>query len=176
MAEGVEVKLDVNELLNQAASAWTSVAVDSAMEYHLCRNGEAIPKDPQFQELSGWDAETKKTICSITIPHAASWVHYLGFEPTKFDVICTYRTNGQFHGKGKFIQNVDIMVDVQHVGVACSAIVTGTFDDPPANRGTPEDPLAELVAHIEIQPRHADWNIRRMVVWRGDGSFEVTAE
>jgi hypothetical protein len=177
---GVEVSLNVNELINQAASAWTAIVADSAMEAHLCQDGEAIPKDQQFQQLSGWDEVKHESLAGrlglpdgvFQIPHRAKWIG----EPTKFDIVCSYRANGHYHGKGKFLQNVDYLLKVSNVAWLCSAVVSGRFDNPPANIGSPEDPLAELVSHIVIQPKHADWAWHVQVVIRGDGTFQVTEE
>jgi hypothetical protein len=152
MGDGVEVKLDVNQLITQLAQGWEALETSSHAKNTLCRGGKVIGSQPDvhWDSLTGWDDEVEFVVTSQISSNRGSRPGILPpfWDNNEYDILCTYQKGGGLDGHGKFLQNVGFQLRVTKAGgPGTGGSVEGFFDDP-ANRGTAHDPIAELTAHI----------------------------
>ena len=148
MGDGVEVKLDVNQLITQLGQAWEAVETSSETKNTLCRGGKVIGTQEgiHWDSLTGWEDEQSVVITTREYSNRGSRLGI--WDSNVFDVICTFQKGGGVEGHGKFLQNVGFMIAVKTAGGPGTGGTVDGFFDEPVNRGTKEDPIAELTAHV----------------------------
>jgi hypothetical protein len=149
MGDGVAVKLDVNQLITQVAQAFHELETSSMPSTaSLCEGGKVIGSQEgiHWDSLTGWEDEVQFLVTSREYSNNGSNIGI--WDPTRVDILCSYQKGGGLEGHGKFLQNINFTVHVTtHGGWGTGGTISGHFHDP-ANRGSHEDPIAELTAEI----------------------------